>query len=423
MRLSLSLFVAGLLLSGTTLFSQIQNARMEGNVLDPSGAAIAGAKLAMVNIKTQLKLEATASATGGYIFPSLVPGRYNLTAEANGFRRATLANIEINVGVTIRQDVSMELGSVTESVTVEFNTVRVQTSEATIQRAVTIRDIDTLPQLARNPIALATYQPGVQLGNSPNDPSFARVNGMRQGSNNNTLDGVDVNDPVLPRIGLAMNAVNTDSVEEFRLITNGAKAEYGRNAGGTVELITRSGTNRFSGNLFEFHRNTVLNANNFFNKSTGRELARPKFIQNQFGGSLGGPILIPKLVDGRNKLFFFYNYQGTRTAQEVVRNRTVLTPEAKAGIFRWVVPSGQPGAGETRSFNIVQNDPRGRGIDPAVRTNLALLPDPNNFDVGDRLNTAGFRFNAPANNNGDQHTIKSDWNVSSIKPLSLLYRT
>ncbi|MCX6613331.1 MAG: TonB-dependent receptor [Acidobacteria bacterium] len=408
MRIFLSFLLFALGLS-----AQIQNARVEGTVIDNSGATVPGAKLVIVNTKTQAKQDAEANASGAFIFPSLQPGIYTLSAESTGFRKATLTNIEVNVGVTIRQDIKLEVGAVSDSITVEFNAVRVQTTEATIQRAVTLRDIDTLPQLGRGPIALATYQPGVQLGTSPNDPSFARVNGMRQGSNNNTLDGIDVNDAVAPRLGLTLNANNTDSVEEFRIITNGAKAEYGRNAGGTVELITRSGTNRFSGNLFEYHRNTVLNANNFFNKSSGTELLRPKFIQNQFGGSFGGPVTIPKLFSGKDKLFFFYNYQGSRTAQEVVRNRTVLTPEAKSGIFRWVVPAGQPGAGETRSYNIVQNDPRGLGIDKTVAANLALLPAPNNFDVGDRLNTAGFRFNAPANGNGDQHTMKTDWNATS----------
>ena len=392
------------------LTAQIQNARIEGTVKDSTGAVIPGAKLSIVNIGTQAKLEAAADSSGFYFFPTLQPGFYTLVAEASGFRKETVTKIEVNVGVTIRQDLKLEVGTLTDAVTVEAITVRVQTTDATIQRAVTLRDIDTLPQLGRNPIALATYQPGVQLGTSPNDPSFARVNGMRQGSNNNTLDGIDVNDAVLPRLGLTLNANNTDSVEEFRIITNGAKAEYGRNAGGTVELITRSGTNQFHGNLFEFHRNTVLNANNFFNKSGGgTELPRPKYIQNQFGGSFGGPVILPKIFNGKDKLFFFYNYQGSRVAQEVVRNRTVLTPEAKAGMFRWVVPAGQPGAGETRSFNIVQADPRNIGIDKQVAANLALLPTPNNLDVGDRLNTAGFRFNAPANNQGDQSTFKTDW--------------
>ncbi len=400
-------------ISAVSALAQIQSARMEGTVQDSSGASIPGAKLAIVNTRTQVRIAAESDSAGSYSFPTLTPGFYELSAEANGFRKFTIANIEINIGVTIRQNLKMELGTVTDTILVESSSVRVQTTEATIQRAVTIRDIDTLPQLARNPIALATYQPGVALGDRPGDPSYARVNGMRQGSNNNTLDGVDVNDAVAPRLGLALNAVNTDSVEEFRIITNGAKAEYGRNAGATVELITRSGTNSFRGSLFEYHRNTVLNSNNFFNKSGGTELPRPKYIQNQYGGSIGGPVLIPKIFNGKDKLFFFYNFQGSKVAQEVVRNRNVLTAEAKAGLFRWVVPANQPGAGETRSFNIVQNDPRGLGIDKQVAGNLALLPLPNNFDVGDRLNTGGYRFNAPGNSQGDQHTFKADWQAST----------
>ncbi len=405
-RLLLVLFVTCACL--LPIIAQIQNARIEGSVQDASSAVIPGARLMIVNVRTQVKIDAESDVAGFYFFPSIPPGFYTLTAEANGFRKATVTNIEVTVGVTLRQDVKLEVGTVTENVTVEATAVRVQTGEATIQRAITLRDIDTLPQLGRNPISLATYQPGVVLGTSPNDPSFARINGMRQGSNNNTLDGIDVNDAVLPRLGLTLNATNTDSVEEFRIITNGAKAEYGRNAGGTIELITRSGTNTFHGNLFEFHRNTVLNANNFFNKSNGTEIPRPEFIQNQFGGSFGGPVYIPKIVNLKEKLFFFYNYQGSRTAQQVVRNRTVLTPEAKSGIFRWIVP----GTNEIRSFDIVQNDPRHIGIDKQVAANLAILPAPNNTDVGDRLNTAGFRFNAPSGNQGDQNTFKTDWNAT-----------
>ena len=391
------------------LLAQIQSARVEGTVIDSSKAAIPGAKLALINDKTQVRLDVESDAAGFFVFATVPPGFYTLSAESQGFRKASLTNIEVTVGASLRQEVRLEVGAVSDSLTVEASAVTVQTTDATVSRAVTLRDIATLPQLGRGPIALATYQPGVQLGTSPNDPSFARINGSRQGSNNNTLDGIDVNDAVSPRLGLTLNANNTDSIEEFRIITNGAKAEYGRNAGGTVELITRSGTNQFHGNLFEYHRNTVLNANNFFNKSTGSEIARPKFIQNQYGGSFGGPVWIPKVVNMKDKLFFFFNYQGSKTAQQVVRTRNVLTDSAKAGIFRWIVPAGQPGAGETRSFDIQKADPRSIGIDKQVASNLALLPAPNTFDVGDGLNTAGYRFNAPANNQGDQYTGKVDW--------------
>src|SRR5258708_6639722 len=208
------LLVTGLVLP---LTAQIQNARIEGTVSDSSSASIPGAKIAVVNTRTKARMEAETNAQGFYFFPTLQPGFYNLTAEANGFRKFAITAIEVNTGVSLRQDMKLELGTVTDTIVVEASGVSVQTTEATVQRT----------------------------------------------------------------------------------ITNGAKAEYGRNAGATVELITRSGTNSFHGNLFEYHRNTVLNANNFFNKSGGVEIARPKFIQNQYGGSIGGPVVLPKVFNGK----------------------------------------------------------------------------------------------------------------------------
>src|SRR5262249_29951007 len=203
---------------------------------------------------------------------------------------------------TVNQNVTLELGAVTETVDVKANALSVQVSEAQMSTAITMKEIDTLPQLGRSAIALSILQTGVQI--DPNDTSSSRVNGTRQGSNNTTLDGMYVSDPTAPRLGLVLSSNNTDSVGEFRMITSGGKAEFGYNAGANVQLITRSGTNRFSGNLFDYLRNTVLNASTFFNNTTGTP--KPKLIQNFYGGSLGGPII-------HNKTFFFFNFQGRRT--------------------------------------------------------------------------------------------------------------
>ena len=223
----------------------------------------------------------------------------------------------------------------------------------------------------------------------PGDNTYSRVNGLRQGSNNSTLDGIDVNDSVVPRMGLSMTANNMDSVSEIRVVTNGGKAEYGRNAGAQVELVSRSGTNAFHGNAFDYLRNTVLNANNFFNNTSKQ--TRPIFIQNIFGGSFGGPIR-------KDSTFIFGNYQGRRTTQTTTRNRTVMTTNAKAGLFTW--------SGGT--YDIVKADPRGKGIDPQIAAILKLVPDPNNTDLGDGYNTGGFRFNNPTGSMEDQFTIKGD---------------
>jgi hypothetical protein len=342
-------------------------------------------------------LQLPTSADGRFVFPSVVPSIYRLTVEATGFTKAVVENLEVNVSLTVTRNVILEVGAVSEQIVVAAEAVRVNVADATLGRTVTLKDIDTLPQLSRNPMVLTIYQPGVAV--DPGDGTFSRINGGRQGSNNSKLDGIDVNDAVTPRLGLSMTAVNVDSVGEIRIITNGGKAEYGRNAGGQVEMITRSGDNSLHGSAFEFMRNSELNANTFFNNTSG--IRRPKFIQNTFGASFGGPIR-------RDRTFVFGNYQGQRTAQDTVRNRTVLTPEAKSGNFRYVA------GGATQTANLLALDPLRRGIDPFVKTNaLDLLPLPNNSDVGDGLNTAGFRFNNPSGSYNDQFTIKGDHNLAN----------
>ncbi len=262
------------------------------------------------------------------------PGTYTLTVEAAGFSKTTVTEIELAVSSNIAQDVTLEVGKLTEVIEVRANAVSVATTDAQVSAAVTMRDIDTLPQLARTPITLAIFQPGVQISqngsNTGTDTSYSHVNGLRQGSNNSTLDGIDVNDAVAPRLGLSLTANNTDSVEEFRVVTEGGKAEYGRNAGAQVELVTRSGTNTPHGSLFDYIRNQALNANDFFSNKSG--VAKPMFIQNIYGGSFGGPIK-------RSKLFIFGNYQGRRTHQAISRVRTVPTDSGQDGASsstRWM---------------------------------------------------------------------------------------
>ena len=378
--------------------AQTTTSRIEGIVHDNSDAVIPGAKVTALNTRTGISSETTTSAAGTFVFAALQPGTYTVTAEAQGFKKSVHADVVLNVSVTVSETFKLEIGQLTDSVTVEANVQRINSSDAQVGRNITMRDIDVLPQLGRQPITLTIYMPGTQI--NPNDGSFTVVNGLRQGSNNSTLDGIDVNDAVVPRMGLSMTANNTDSVGEFRMVTNGGKAEYGRSAGAQVEMVTRSGGNRWSGNAFEYLRNTDMNANNFFNNSSGT--SRPIFQQNIWGGSLGGPIQ-------HDKFFIFGNYQHRGTKTTTIRNRTVLTPLAKSGIFSWKNPT----TSATQQFNIVANDPRKLGIDPTVAKNLALLPDPNNTDIGDTLNTAGFRFNSPSGSFEDQFTIRADYNITT----------
>ena len=381
-------------------FGQTQTARLQGTVHDASGAIVPDAKVVAVNIQTKDVSDTTTNSSGLYMLPALRPGTYTLTVEASGFAKTTITDIELAVSANIAQDVRLEIGKLTETVEVKANAVTVATTDAQISSAVSMNDINTLPQLARTPLTLAIFQPGVQISqngsNTGTDTSYSHVNGLRQGSNNSTLDGIDVNDAVAPRLGLSLTANNTDSVEEFRVVTASGKAEYGRNAGGQVELVTRSGTNTPHFSLFEYLRNQALNANDFFSNKAG--VTKPMFIQNMYGGSYGGPIK-------RSKLFIFGNYQGRRTHQAISRTRTVPTDLAKSGIFQYTA------GGAVQQYNVVNADPLHRGIDPAIATLLKNYPSPNNNDVGDGLNYAGYRFNNPNNSLEDQFTIKADYNL------------
>lgn len=388
--------VAIALLATAPLLAQ-SAAHIDGTVTDQTGAVVAGAKVTALNLKTQEKKTATASGQGIFSVTDVAPGIYDITIEAANFQKEVIQSVEINVGQAFTANVKLQVGAASETVEVKATEVQVQTTDAQLSNAITMREIDTLPSLGRTPVTLAVFQPGVQV--NPGDTSFSRVNGQRQGSNNSTLDGIDVNDSVVPRLGLSLTSNNTDSVQEFRIVTEGGKAEYGRNAGAQVEMITRSGSNDFHGNAFDYLRNTDLNANDWFNNQSGSD--RPKFIQNIFGGSFGGPIK-------HNRTFVFGNYQGRRTRQEVVRNRTIFSDNARNGLFTYVDTTGA-----TRTFSIVNQDPRGIGIDPKVAPLIALVPHCNNTDIGDKLNTCGFRFNNPNNSYEDQFTIRGDQVITS----------
>jgi hypothetical protein len=389
-----------MVLAASLCFGQTQSARLQGTVHDASGAIVPNAKVVAVNAATKESSETTANTTGFYVLPVLRPGTYSLSVGAAGFSKSVVTGIELAVSADVSQDVTLDVGKVNETIEVTANIVAVTTADAQVSSAVTMTDIDNLPQLARTPISLSYFQPGVAISqngtNAGADYSFSHINGMRQGSNNSTLDGIDVNDATAPRLGLSLTANNTDSVEEFRVVTEGGKAEYGRNAGGQVELITRSGTNEYHGALFEYIRNTALNANDFFSNKSA--VAKPMFIQNMFGGSFGGPIK-------HNKLFIFGNEQSRRTHQQVSRVRTVPSELAKTGIFQW--PSG----GVTNQFNVLNADPRHKGIDPTIATLMKNYPVSNDNSLGDGLNTQGYRFNNPANTLEDQFTIKADYNL------------
>ncbi len=407
MSLSRTVLVALLaLILPKALDAQIPAARIEGTVQNSAGTGIAGAAVTATLTGTPWSTRVETDDGGRFSFPALPPGSYTVTAQAKGLRPVTHEGVPAVMAGAVAEDFVLTPGEATEGETVQARQGRLDTLESAPGGAFLGHELGALPLLDRNPLDLAVFQAGVEIRGG--DSGSSHVNGNRLGSNNVTLDGLDVNDAVEPRLGLSVTGINPDSIGLFSVVTSLAKAEFGRNAGAQVLLSTRGGETRWHGSAFDYFRNKALNANDFFNNSGN--LSRPKYNQNRFGVSAGGPV-------GDSGIFVLGNYEGRRTAHETVRNRTVLTAEAREGIFRWTAPGGS----SLSSFDIVRNDPRGLGIDPQVASVLKLMPEPNNEDVGDTVNTAGYRFNSGDGSHSDQVTFRADRAVSPGHHLFFRY--
>jgi outer membrane receptor protein involved in Fe transport len=303
-----------------------------GSVVDPSGAALVGAKVTATNLATGLSRETTSGTDGAYVFPLLPVGVYSLSVEASGFRRFEQKGIEVRADQSSTVSIKLEIGSTTETVSVVANSELVQTRSSTLTKVVTTQSIAELPLNGRNAAALVLLAPGTadltagnargsgdtqQTATYPGGQSITS-NGGRADTVNYNLDGgsnqdhyTNVNNPF----------PNPDAVEEFSVQTNSYSAEYGRGAGAIVNVVTKSGTNSLHGSAFEFLRNGDLNARNFF--ASSHDLLK----RNQFGGALGGPIK-------KDRLFFFGTYQGTRLRNVALANTaTVLSNAQRQGNF------------------------------------------------------------------------------------------
>ncbi|MGA7315042.1 MAG: carboxypeptidase-like regulatory domain-containing protein, partial [Silvibacterium sp.] len=314
-----------------TGFSQTTATSVRGLITDPSGAVVPNAKIVLTDNASGRKLEATSSGSGEYVLGHIPPATYSIVVTATGFASQTkTAELLVNQPATIDFVVSVEASQVVVNVSAEAQTLNL--SDATIGNSVNNAVIQSLPMEGRNVPDLLSLQPGVlYLGRAVDTDSDSRtgaVAGARSDQTNVTLDGVDDNDQ---NNGYAFTGVlraTLDSTEEFRVTTTNANADAGRSSGAQVTLVTKSGTDQFHGALYAYNRNTFTVANDWFNKAAQIGAGLPnvpgKLIRNTFGGSLGGPIK-------KDKLFFFFNYEGQRTAEN--KQITQITPTAsfKAG--------------------------------------------------------------------------------------------
>ncbi len=303
---------------------------LRGSVKDPSDAVVPNAKVTATQQATKVTRSSNTDAAGSFVFPVLPVGAYDLEVEAGGFKKYQQKDINIDIGRVAVVEVKLTVGATTEVIEVGAESPQVETTNTQLGAVVNERAVVNLPLSARDTYQLLQLQPGVQ-SNVGQDLFFGTeaagvvsVNGGRGRSNNFTVNGGDANDTF---VNLPVIQPSPDTIQEFRVITNNFDAEYGRNSGSVVNVVTKSGTNDFHGNLFEFFRNEKLNATGFFDSE------RPVFKQNVFGGTLGGPII-------KDSTYFFVSYEGKRLRRGVSSDVvTVPTPGEALGDFSQLHPS------------------------------------------------------------------------------------
>lgn len=431
-------------------WAQTGTTSLRGTVLDKSGASIAAATVKLTEPSQAVQRTAISSSTGAYEFSSLPPGTYSLRVEAQGFRAYDQKGIQLLVNNPTTLNVTLEVGSTTETVEVSASEQTINTTDASLGVAFGENQVKQLPLESRNVGDLLSLQAGVvYTGDNPTitetmkdtDTRSGSVNGARSDQSNVTLDGIPVN----PKGGYAFQSVlpvTLDSVEEFRVTTTNAEADEGSAGGAQVALVTKSGTNNIHGSVYEYNRNSVFSANDYFLKQSELQNGTPNVPQflnrNIFGASVGGPIK-------KDRLFIFVNFEGYRDAEQQSVLRIVPTAALRDGVVQYAcaTPSACPGNTVTGLSGASYTAPSGVyalspaqltamdsaainapnsgvtqpytgsvGPDPAVLNYFKQYPLPNDFTQGDGYNTAGYRFAAPTHNDKNWYIAKMDYNIT-----------
>ena len=411
----LSIVLAALCLSVST-FGQSGTTGISGTVTDQNGAAVAGATVKIVNPGTGFNRTATTNTDGTFSFPGIPPATYRAEVEAANFKKLVNSNVKALVESPINVTLALEPGDVTAVVDVTSNTIEsvVNTQDAALGNPFTPQQITQLPTDLRRVADLLTLQPAVSRE--------GYVAGGRSDQSNVLLDGVDINDQQnggrSAQFQTTQDTVlraTTESVEEFRITTTNANANQGRSSGAQISLITKSGTNQFRGAAFYFYRPTAFSANDFFNNIAGIE--RPSLARDVFGGAIGGPIV-------KDRLFFFYAYEGQRQKEGVGVNSVVPLAHLGQGQLRFTGAAPGDPAGTSRTITLTTAQLNSIysvvGINPAAVAVLgaaaARYPS-NNISVGDGVNTGGYRFNASTTTEENTHIARFDYRINDKQGL------
>ena len=384
-RIVCAVFMLLLALSPVTqLRAQVAGGTLSGTVTDPSGSAVPNATIDIKAVSTGTTRTVTSDSAGLYAAPNLLPGAYEVTSSASGFSKAVLTGITVTVGGQQELNIKLQIGQVSQTVEITAQAPQIQLTSSSITATVNDTTVRELPLNGRSWTDLATLQPGVanmaaeQPGISGTTSASARgirgfgnqltISGGRPGQNNYRLNGISENDYSNSSPGsVTGGAAGVDAIAEFSVVTTNYTAEYGRTSGGVINAITRSGTNQFHGDVYEFLRNSALDAKNYFDVGT-----IPPFRRNQFGASAGAPIW-------KDHTFAFGNYEGLRQSLGTTFKDTVPSPNAQKRASS-TMPMGRRCTIGHRQSGVVRNFTNSAGtvgVDPKIVPFLALWQLPN----------------------------------------------
>jgi hypothetical protein len=398
-----------------SLFAQNPSATVSGLIIDPSGAAVADANVTLTGVDTGVALKAQTNIAGLYRVSGLIPGVYRIVVTKGGFQSLAQQGIEIHVGETATLNYTLAIGSVRDTVTVEASAVALESATTTVGQVIEDRQIQDTPLNGRNVMNLLALAPGVvpqgatsgaatnnqpSIGNYTNPAGWSnyQIGGGIAGQNALSLDGAPLNVPIQNWVGLIPAQ---DGIREFRVDSNNISPEYGRYYGGVISFSTKSGTNELHGTAYEYFRNTILNANNFFNNRS--KIERPPLTQNQYGISLGGPV-------AKNKLFFFANWEGYANRAGLPYAARVPTAAELTGDFTNDRPIFFTGTTNQVQCNGVLNKvcPDATAYYMANTVKYWALPNLPNVPEGG----VNFQTNASSGSNSNQVTARGDYSLS-----------
>jgi hypothetical protein len=434
------LSIAVLLALGISVAAQTTSGRLVGTVSGPDGL-LAGATIVAKDTKTGKSQTVVADEGGAFIFPQLEFGTYTVTITASGFKTFVANELKIDVGRDYTLNPTLQIGDVSENVTITAGAEVVTSSTAQVSNTVSPQQILSLPLIERNPLALVT----LQAGTASNSFQLTSINGMRTSFTNITRDGINIQDAFIRTnaTDFAPGRPSVDDTGEFTITTSNQEADQG-SGGAQIRLVTPRGTKDFHGALFAYNRNSEFAANKFFSNSAG--LARPFRNRNQFGGKVSGPFPVPRFGEGgpffdKNKGFFFFAYEGIRDPLSTFRTRTILTDSARNGAFTFnraaagnpiasggvSCPSGAAGSLCTVTNLLTFAQAQGlanipSSIDPIIQSRvISQLPTASNFTGGDGLNTAGYALNRQDSTVRDTYTTRIDIDATAKDSFNGVY--